>query len=75
MSSLFIDTKNHKAHIYLEYYRVCTLVGIGTPPPTRKRVCPSPEPYGGGGGMHTRLRVRGWESPNSDDDWRNSVAL
>ncbi len=30
-----------------------------------------PEPKGGG---HTRLRVRGWGSPNSDD-WRKSLAL
>jgi hypothetical protein len=31
-----------------------------------------PEPKGGGG--HTRLRVGGWGSPNSDD-WRKSLAL
>ncbi len=28
----------------------------------------------GGGGVHTRLRMRGWESPNSDD-WRTSLEL
>jgi hypothetical protein len=28
----------------------------------------------GGGGVHTRLRVRGWGSPNSDD-WGKSLAL
>jgi hypothetical protein len=33
---------------------------------------PLPEPKGGGG--HTRLRVRGWGSPNSDD-WRTSLTL
>jgi hypothetical protein len=27
-----------------------------------------------GGGVHTRLRVRGWGSPNSDD-WRESLVL
>jgi hypothetical protein len=49
-------------------------------PLSLQRVCPSPtpfpqetvplppEPKGGG---HTRLRVRGWGSPNSDD-WRKS---
>jgi hypothetical protein len=40
-------------------------------PLSRQRVCPSPRYQGGG---HTRLRVRGWGSPNSDD-WRKSLAL
>ncbi len=31
-------------------------------------------PPGSKGGGHTRLRVRGWGSPNSDD-WRKSSAL
>ncbi len=44
-----------------------------TPPPSRQRVCPSPR-YQGGGGGHTRLRVRDWVSPNSDD-LRKSLAL
>ncbi len=35
-------------------------------------MCPSPRTGGGGG--HTRLRVRGWGSPNSDD-WRKSLAI
>jgi hypothetical protein len=39
-----------------------------------QRVCPSPQEPRGGGGLHTRLRVRGWGSPNSDD-WRKSSAL
>jgi hypothetical protein len=38
---------------------------------SRQRVCPSPQNRGGG---HTRLRARGWGSPNSDD-WRTSLAL
>jgi hypothetical protein len=38
-------------------------------PLSRQRVCPSPPPRNQGGG-HTRLRVRGWGSPNSDD-WKN----
>jgi hypothetical protein len=36
-------------------------------PLSRQRVCPSPRNQRGRG--HTRLRVRGWWSPNSDD-WR-----
>ncbi len=54
---------------------VCTLVGIWTPPPlSRKRnvLPPGPEPWGGG--VYTRLRVRGRGSPNSDD-WRESLVL
>jgi hypothetical protein len=55
--------EDHKVHIYLEYHSVCPLVGIGTPsPPLRMR------------GVHTRLRVRGWGSPNSDD-WKESLVL
>ena len=42
-------------------------------PLSRQRVCPSPRNQGGRG-VHTRLRVRGWESPNSDD-WKKSLAL
>jgi hypothetical protein len=38
-----------------------------------QRVCPFPQNRGVGGGL-TRLRVRGWGSPNSDD-WRKSLAL
>jgi hypothetical protein len=41
-------------------------------PLSRQRVCPPPHNRGGGG--YTRLRVRGWGSPNSDD-WRKSLAL
>jgi hypothetical protein len=58
----------------LLYHSVCSFVGIGTPHPlSRKRVCtpPPPQPKEG---EHTRLRVRGWGSPNSDD-WRKSLAL
>ncbi len=50
---------------YLEYNSVCPLVGIGNPP--------SPLP-GTKEGVHIRLRVRGWGSPNLDD-WRESLAL
>ncbi len=65
----------HKVRTYKEYHSVCPLGGIGTlpvsQPLSRQRVCPSPQNRGGG---HTRLRVRGWESPNSDDS-RKSLAL
>ncbi len=40
-------------------------------PLSRQRVCPSPQSRGEG---HSRLRVRGWGSPNSDD-LRKSSAL
>ncbi len=35
---------------------------------------PVPLPQNRRGGGHTRLRVSGWGSPNSDD-WRKSLAL
>jgi hypothetical protein len=39
---------------------------LGLPHPlSRRRVCPPPTLWSGGGG-HTRLRERGWGSPNSD---------
>ncbi len=45
------------------------LVGIGTlPPPLSPASLPLPTELGGG---HTRLRVRGWGSANSDD-WRKA---
>ncbi len=57
--------------MYKEYHSVCPLVGIGTlPTPLSPASVPLPPRKGG----HTRLRVRGWESPNSDD-WRKSLAL
>ncbi len=48
-------------------------IGIGTlSPPLSPASVPLPsEPRGEG---HTRLRVRGWGSPNFDD-WRKSLAL
>jgi hypothetical protein len=63
----------HKVRKYKEYNSECPLVGIGTlPPPLSLASVPlPPEPRGGG---HTRLRVRGWGSPNSYD-WRKSLAL
>jgi hypothetical protein len=65
----------HKVHIYSiqsTMHSVFPLVGIGTlPTPLSPASVPlPPEPEGG----HTRLRVRGWGSPNSDD-CRKSLAL
>ncbi len=49
---------------------------MGTPPPsmTQASVTPPPLSQPRGGGLHTRLRVRGWGSPNSDDS-RESFVL
>ncbi len=56
----------HKVRIYKEYHSVCPLVGIGTlPTPLSPASVPLPPELGGGG--HTRLRLRGCGSPNSDD--------
>jgi hypothetical protein len=44
----------HKVHIYLEYHRVCPLVGIGTlPPPLSPASLPLPPEPKGGGGAHS----------------------
>jgi hypothetical protein len=59
----------HKVHLYKDYHRVCPVVGIGTfPPPLSPASVPLPRNQRWGGG-HTRLLVRGWGSPNSDD-WK-----
>ncbi len=62
---------NREIHIY-EYHIVCPLVGTGTlPTPSLASECafrPDQE------GRHTRLRLRRWGSPNSDD-WTKSLAL
>ncbi len=63
---------SHKVCIYIDYHSVCPLVGIVTlPTPLSPASVPLPPEWGGG---HTRQRVRGWGSPNSDD-WRKSLAL
>ncbi len=44
-------------------------------PLSHKRVCPPrPSPLDQRVGGHTRMRLRGWGSPNSDD-WRKSLSL
>jgi hypothetical protein len=45
-----------------------------SPNPSLARKCAPPPRTGGGGGEHTRLLVRGWGTPNSDD-WRKGLAL
>jgi hypothetical protein len=65
---------NHKVLIYTEHHSTVYVPSseLGLPRPlSRKRVCPS---QGQGVGGHTRLRLRGWGSSNSDD-WRTSLAL
>jgi hypothetical protein len=49
--------------------------GLGLSYPLYQRVYPSPpEPKRGVAPWHTRLWVRGWGSPNSND-WRKGLAL
>ncbi len=68
------STVHHKVLIYtyIEHHSVCPLVGIGTPPTPLSQAMPSlPDQMDV---EHTRPRLRGWGSPNSDD-WRKSLAL
>jgi hypothetical protein len=52
------DDWEQKVQIYLKYNSVCTLVGIGTPPPLAEASMSHPsEPKEGGG--HTRLGGEG----------------
>ncbi len=48
-------------------------LNLDSPNPSLANECAPPRNQRSGEG-HTRLRVRGWESPNSDD-WRKSLAL
>jgi hypothetical protein len=49
-------------YIYKEYHSICPLVEIGTlPTPLSPASVPLPPEPGGGGG-HTRRRMRGWGS-------------
>jgi hypothetical protein len=61
-------------YVYLQsttVYVPSSEMGLSHPPPLTSECAPPPGTKGGG---HTRLRVRGWGSPNSDD-WRKSLAL
>jgi hypothetical protein len=62
---------------YLYKYRVPQCMSPrwnwDSPTPSLASEC-SPPPGTNGSGRHTRLRLRGWGSPNSDD-WRKSLAL
>ncbi len=72
-----LDCVNHKVCVYLEYHSVCPLVGIGTHIPSPASECALPSELKGREGytvIHTRLRVRGWGSSNSDD-WRENLVL
>jgi hypothetical protein len=68
------ENLNHKVrtYIYIKSTTVCvpaSELGLSRPP-SRQRACHSPHnQIGGGGGRHSRLRLMGWGSPNSDD-WR-----
>ncbi len=58
----------HSVHLYTaqstKVYVPSSELGLSHPL-SRQRVCPYPRYQRGGG--HTRLRVRGWGSPNSDE--------
>ncbi len=63
-------------YIPIEYHGVCpvsTRWHWDPHPLSRKRVYPPPRNHQRGGG-HTRLRVKWWGNPNSDD-WRERLAL
>jgi hypothetical protein len=62
-----------KVHTYKEYHGECPLFGIWIRSPTRSLASKCAPPPGTKGG-HTRVRVRGWGSPNSND-WRKGLAL
>ncbi len=61
-------TRNHKVLIFTEYYSVCPLVGIGTPP-TPLQCAPPPEPKGGGAHSPAGAWVVG---RSQFDDWGKS---
>jgi hypothetical protein len=68
------DSSDHKVQIYLEYHSVCSLVGIGIPPPTLPQAIVS-SPLNQKGETDSPCRgMMEWGSPKSDD-WRKSLAL
>ncbi len=61
--------------LYICKYFVVYIKNWYSPNPSLASECsPRPQNRGWGGGGHSRLRVRGWVSPNSDD-LRKSLAL
>jgi hypothetical protein len=60
---------DNKVLIYLEYLSVSPFLRIGAPHPLSPQAS---VPLCYQKGEHTRLRVREWEGPNSDD-WRKSL--
>ncbi len=67
----------HKVNLYLEYHSVLSPRPNWDPlppPPTPLAQANVLPPGTKGGRVHTRLRVRGWGSPISDD-WRESLVL
>ncbi len=62
-------------YLDIEHHSVCPLVGIGTPPtpPPLGSVPLPPRTKGWALGGQTRLRLRGWGSPNSED-WKKKLS-
>ncbi len=69
---------NHKVRIFKEYQSVMYVHSSewnwASPNPSLASECAPPPGTKGWGGGHTRVRVRGWGSPNSND-WRKGLAL
>jgi hypothetical protein len=63
----------HSTHIYRAPQCMSPRQNWDSPSPSPASECALP-PVPKGGGGHTRPRLRGWASPNSDD-WRKSFAL
>jgi hypothetical protein len=70
------DYRMHKVYVYKEYHSVCSLDGIGTPPPLLLQASvPPPLPPGPKGWAHSPAGGGGgWGSPSSED-WKKSLAL
>ncbi len=69
--SVMLVFSTHRVPKSTTVYVPSSELGLSHPPFSPASVPLPPEPKGGG---HTRLRVRGWGSPNSDD-WRKSLAF
>ncbi len=67
---LKVQQRSQKAHLYRVPQCMPPRRNWDSPKPSLNSDC-APPPGTKGGGGHTRLRVRGWGSPNSDD-WRKA---